>query len=229
MSLLLHQQLETDKTVVTPITTEIAQGMIARDQMALETESRLRFPNPFQIPPMMDDFLPAAVQRLQYNPGEVGWWGWLFFEKESRKVLGSVGVSGPPDVTGGVGIAFSIYESFENQGYTKQATKAVVDWILAQKGVTGDENAVYRCSLKNLPDEPAYLACLGPAPVFLPTALVRRIIGPRIGGSARILAPFVVLDKNVVTWTSFATTVVVHEDRVLAANNLAAGHGQVMT
>ena len=135
MSLLLHQQLETDKTIATPITSEIAQGMIARDQMALETESRLRFPNPFQIPPMMDDFLPAVVQRLQYNPGEVGWWGWLFFEKESRKVLGSVGVSGPPDVTGGVGIAFSIYESFENQGYTKQATKAVVDWILAQKGV----------------------------------------------------------------------------------------------
>jgi RimJ/RimL family protein N-acetyltransferase len=135
MGLLLHQQLETDQTIVTPLTIEIVEGMIARDQTALEAETRLRFPRPFQVPPMMDDFLPAVVQRLQYNPGEVGWWGWLFFEKESRKVLGSVGVSGPPDVTGGVGIAFSIYESFENQGYTKQAVKAVADWILAQKGV----------------------------------------------------------------------------------------------
>ncbi len=29
-------------------------------------------------------------------------------------------------------LAFSIYSMFENQGYTKEATKAVVDWILAQ-------------------------------------------------------------------------------------------------
>jgi RimJ/RimL family protein N-acetyltransferase len=50
-------------------------------------------------------------------------------------VLGSVGVSGPPDDTGSVGIAYSIYETHENQGYRKEATKAVVDWILAQQGV----------------------------------------------------------------------------------------------
>ena len=50
-------------------------------------------------------------------------------------MLGSVGVSGPPDAAGGVGIAFSIYEAFENQGYTKEAVKAVMDWILAQKRV----------------------------------------------------------------------------------------------
>jgi hypothetical protein len=31
MGLLLHQQLETDKTIVTPLTSEIAEGMIARD------------------------------------------------------------------------------------------------------------------------------------------------------------------------------------------------------
>ena len=135
MFLLLHQQLVTDRTIVTPITTETAQGMIDRDPQALQMESRLRFPNPFQVPPMMDDFLPAVVQRLRYQPGDVGWWGWLFFDKKTREVLGSVGVSGPPDEAGGVGIAFSIYPSFENQGYTKEATKAVVDWILSQKGV----------------------------------------------------------------------------------------------
>gem|GEM_PF-2321287 len=86
MGLLLHQQLVTDRTIVTPITTEIAQGMIDRDPQALQMESRLRFPNPFQVPPMMDDFLPAVVQRLRYQPGDVGWWGWLFFDKKTREV-----------------------------------------------------------------------------------------------------------------------------------------------
>jgi RimJ/RimL family protein N-acetyltransferase len=31
-----------------------------------------------------------------------------------------------------MGLVFSIYFMFENQGYTKEATKAVVDWILEQ-------------------------------------------------------------------------------------------------
>jgi RimJ/RimL family protein N-acetyltransferase len=136
MGLLLHQQLETDLTVVTPLTGEIADAMLARDGESLLSESRLRFPQPFQVPPMMhDDYLQAVSQRLQYEPGQVGWWGWLFFEKESRKVLGTVGVSGPPDDTGAVGLAFSIYSDQENKGYTKEATKAVTDWILAQPDV----------------------------------------------------------------------------------------------
>lgn len=84
---------------------------------------------------MMDDFLPAAVQRLQYEPQQVGWWGWLFAEKNTLELLGAVGVSGPPDDTGAVGIAFSIYPSAENQGYTKEAVKAVADWLTARDGV----------------------------------------------------------------------------------------------
>jgi RimJ/RimL family protein N-acetyltransferase len=135
MGLLLHQQLETDRTLVTPLTSEIAQGMIDRDGTLLEKESRLRFPQPFQVPPMMDDFLPAVIQRLQYQPEQVGWWGWLFFDKGTRNVLGSVGVSGPPEETGAVGMAYSIYSNYENQGYTKEAVLAVTDWILAQTGV----------------------------------------------------------------------------------------------
>jgi len=136
MGLLLHEQIETDRTQLTPITLEIAEAMIAGDSESLRSESRLNFPHPFQLPPMlMDDYLTAVSQRLRYEPAQVGWWGWLFFDKETRDVLGTVGVSGPPDDTGSVGIAFSIYENQENNGYTKEATKAVTDWILAQKGV----------------------------------------------------------------------------------------------
>ncbi len=134
MGLLLHQQLETDRTLVTPLASEIAQGMIDRDGTLLEKESRLRFPQPFQVPPMMDDFLPAVIQRLQYQPEQVGWWDWLFFDKATRNVLGSIGVGGPPDEAGGVGMAYSVYSHYENQRYTKEAALAVTDWILAQPG-----------------------------------------------------------------------------------------------
>ena len=135
MSLLLHQQLETELTRIIPTTAEIAEGMLARSPAALETTSGFRFPHPFRLPPMMDDFIRAAAQRLRYEPQQAGWWGWLFAEKETREVLGSVGVSGPPDETGAAGIAFSIYPSSEKKGYTKEAVKAVTEWVTAQAGV----------------------------------------------------------------------------------------------
>lgn len=135
MSMILHTQLETDRIRVTPITVEIAGGMLASESTLLETGDGIKFPFPFRLPPMMADFLPAATQRLRYEPGQVGWWGWLFADKDTRVVMGSVGVSGPPDATGAVGLAFSIYPENENQGYTKEAVKSVVDWILSQRGV----------------------------------------------------------------------------------------------
>jgi hypothetical protein len=42
--MLLHQQLETDRTLVTPLTSEIAEGVMARDHEMLNTEFRLKFP-----------------------------------------------------------------------------------------------------------------------------------------------------------------------------------------
>ncbi len=135
MSLLLHQQLETELTRLTPITAEIAEGMLARSVAALEQSCRFRFPNPFRLPPMMNDLLPAAAQRLRYEPQQAGWWGWLFAEKDTQELLGAVGVSGPPDATGAVGIAFSIYPSAENRGYTEEAVKAVADWVIVRAGV----------------------------------------------------------------------------------------------
>ena len=131
----MHPQLETELTRLTPITAEIADAMLARLPAALESSFRLRFPRPFRLPPMMADFLPAAAERLRYEPQQAGWWGWLFAEKDTQEVLGSVGVSGPPDATGAVGIAFSIYPGAEGHGYTKQAVKAVSDWVIARPDV----------------------------------------------------------------------------------------------
>lgn len=135
MSLLLHQQLESELTRIVPITAEIAEAMIASEVAVLETEHRLRFPRPYEFPPMMEDFLPAVAQRLRYEPQQVGLWGWLVTEKISREVVGSVGVSGPPDETGGVGMAFSTYPVSENKGYAKEAVKAVSEWVFARPGV----------------------------------------------------------------------------------------------
>ena len=75
MSLLLHPQLETELSRIIPITAEIAEEMLARSPAAFESTSGFRFPQPFRLPPIMDDFIPAAVQRLRYEQHQVGWWG----------------------------------------------------------------------------------------------------------------------------------------------------------
>ena len=106
--MILHTKLDTDRTRITPISAEIAEAVVSSENAVLETGYGLRFPPPFRLPPMMDDFMPAVVQKLKYEPEQVGWWGWLFADKDTRVVLGSVGVSGPPDDLGAVGIAFSV-------------------------------------------------------------------------------------------------------------------------
>ena len=145
MGLILHEQLETDKTRLTPLAGEISDAMMAIEGDSLLSESRLKFPRLFQAPPVRhDDYLQAVSQRLQYEPGQVAWWGWLFLEKESRNVLGTLGVSGLPSDTGAVGIAFSIYSDKENLGCYKSRSRLDSGAIMREVA-QGDDSSEEFC------------------------------------------------------------------------------------
>tara|TARA_B110000116_G_C16466232_1_gene416067 strand:- start:320 stop:484 length:165 start_codon:yes stop_codon:yes gene_type:complete len=50
MSLILHEQLETDLLGIFPLTMEMAEGMIVGNTALLRTESGLIFPDQFPLP-----------------------------------------------------------------------------------------------------------------------------------------------------------------------------------
>jgi hypothetical protein len=72
MSLILHEQLETDLLGIFPLTMEMAEGMIVGNTALLRTESGLIFPDQFPLPMMMDDYLTVFSQRLRYETSQFG-------------------------------------------------------------------------------------------------------------------------------------------------------------
>jgi len=126
----------TDRLELIPFTADAIDLLLARNQMRLRETTGLVFPEPLRPPPLMEDLLPHVRDRLRDEPETLGWWTWLAVERDSRRVTGALGFGGPPDPEGAVMIGYSTYPGADRKGYASEATRALVDWALAQPGVT---------------------------------------------------------------------------------------------
>jgi RimJ/RimL family protein N-acetyltransferase len=61
---------------------------------------------------------------------------WLMVETASGTVVGSAGFFGAPDADGEVELGFGVIPDRRGRGYARQAATALVDWALAQPGVS---------------------------------------------------------------------------------------------
>ncbi|HEY7026544.1 MAG TPA: GNAT family N-acetyltransferase [Gemmatimonadales bacterium] len=126
----------TDRLELIPFTADAIDLLLAGKQTRLRETTGLEFPEPLRAPPLMDDLLPQVRDRLRAEPASLGWWTWLAVERDSRRVTGALGFGGPPDPEGAVMIGYSTYPGADRKGYASEATRALVDWALAQPGVT---------------------------------------------------------------------------------------------
>jgi ribosomal-protein-alanine N-acetyltransferase len=126
----------TDRLELIPFTADAIDLLLARDERQLRETTGLEFPQPLRPPPLMEELLPQVRDRLRAEPVTLGWWTWLAVERDSRRVTGALGFGGPPDPEGAVMIGYSTYPGADRKGYASEATRALVDWALAQPGVT---------------------------------------------------------------------------------------------
>jgi len=81
---------------------------------------------------LSDEVSPDWVAALRSSHGPDPWrHGFFVVHRESRSVIGTAGVKGPPDRTGVVEIAYGIVPSFEGQGYATEAAAALVGFAFA--------------------------------------------------------------------------------------------------
>lgn len=85
------------------------------------------------------------LERLEREPGSLGWWGWYVVRAETRPTLtGAAGFLGPPDADGVVEIGFSTCPEFRRCGYTREAVSALVGFAAKEARLviahTGTEN-----------------------------------------------------------------------------------------
>jgi RimJ/RimL family protein N-acetyltransferase len=129
-------RLTTERLELLPLTADALDALIRRDRGRLEAMTGARFPDPLLPPPLMDDALPFMRDRLQADPGELGWWAWLIIARATREAVGSLGLGGRPDGEGTVVLGYAIYPAFEGRGYATEAAQALITWALGQSGVT---------------------------------------------------------------------------------------------
>jgi RimJ/RimL family protein N-acetyltransferase len=68
--------------------------------------------------------------------------------RDERLVIGSVNMKGPPGAAGTVDMGWGVDATYRGRGYTTEAARAVLAWLLAQPGV---RRVTARIQPENLP------------------------------------------------------------------------------
>jgi ribosomal-protein-alanine N-acetyltransferase len=66
--------------------------------------------------------------QIRSDPDLIGWGLWLIKHNADRVVFGSAGFKGKPDANGMIEIGYGISPQYRRQGYTFEATRALIDW-----------------------------------------------------------------------------------------------------
>ena len=87
-----------------------------------------------------DDELAELIELyeswLRSDPAVLGYGPWVVVEREKQAVVGSVGFVGRANEDGEIELGYGIVEEHRNRGYATEAAAALVEWALAQPGVT---------------------------------------------------------------------------------------------
>jgi [ribosomal protein S5]-alanine N-acetyltransferase len=78
----------------------------------------------------------ASLERIRSNPEERLWGDRLIITREGeRRLVGSVIFHGRPDSDGVVEMAYGVEQESQGCGYATEATRAALEWALAQECV----------------------------------------------------------------------------------------------
>jgi ribosomal-protein-alanine N-acetyltransferase len=126
--------LVTQRLRLVPITLEAIEAVLDGDKPRAEAIIGARFPPAWPNDVLLDVGFPYARDAIRAEP-EVRLWGdSLVLLRDEPRVVGSVVFHGRPG--GGVAeIGYSIEHSSRGYGLATEATRACLEWALAQAGV----------------------------------------------------------------------------------------------
>lgn len=137
----INQQLkiETERLVITPITTNFASKILNDDITAydeLGINQIDEWPNQ-----EIREILPIIRNKLSLQPNPDGFEAWLFIDKSENIIIGDGGFKGAPDKNCKIDIGYGVISSKRRQGYAFEAVTALLKWGFSQdnvKAITAD-------------------------------------------------------------------------------------------
>ena len=126
--------LITDRLRLIPITLEAIEAVLDHDRARAEAVVGARFPDQWPNDDLVALGFPYARAALRADPETRLWGDSLVLLRDEPRIVGSVVFHGQP--TDGVAeVAYSIEDTSRRQGYAIEATRACVEWALAQPGI----------------------------------------------------------------------------------------------
>jgi RimJ/RimL family protein N-acetyltransferase len=127
--------LVTPRLRLVPISLAAIEAVLDHDKPRAEHLVGARFPDGWPNDPLLDVGFPYSRQAIRAAP-EIRLWGdSLIILRDAPRVVGSVVFHGHPQ-DGVAEIGYSIEDQSRGNGLASEATRACVDWALAQPGIT---------------------------------------------------------------------------------------------
>jgi RimJ/RimL family protein N-acetyltransferase len=126
--------LLTERLRLIPITLETMEAVLDRDKQRAEHLVGARFPPGWPDDPLLDVGFPYSRAAIRAAP-EIRLWGdSLVILRYEPRVVGSVVFHGRPS-DGVAEVGYSIEDGSRGNGLANEATRACVEWALAEAGI----------------------------------------------------------------------------------------------
>jgi ribosomal-protein-alanine N-acetyltransferase len=126
--------LVTERLRLIPITLEAMEAVLDHDKPRAEQLVGARFPPGWPDDPLLDVGFPYSRDAIRAAPETRLWGDSLVILRDEPRVVGSVVFHGRPS-DGIAEIGYSIEDRSRGNGMAKEATRACVEWALAEPGI----------------------------------------------------------------------------------------------
>jgi RimJ/RimL family protein N-acetyltransferase len=120
-------------------TSRLRLRLLSLDETRALLDGRTDPARPFAPGYPLDGTLVAAAMAVQHEEGgtHIGRFGqYQVIRERDGLVIGDIGFHAPPDENGDVSVGFGIVPGARGEGFATEALRAMLDWALAQPGVT---------------------------------------------------------------------------------------------
>lgn len=127
--------LVTERLRLVPITLEALEAVLDRDKPRAEALVGARFPPAWPDAQLLDVGFPYSRDAIRAAPDVRLWGDSLVLLRSEPRVVGSVVFHGRP-ADGIAEVGYGVEQGSRGVGLATEATRACVEWALAQAGVT---------------------------------------------------------------------------------------------
>ena len=126
--------LLTERLRLIPITLEAMEAVLDHDKPRAEQLVGARFPPGWPDDPLLDVGFPYSRAAIRAAPDTRLWGDSLVILRDEPRVVGSVVFHGRPS-DGVAEVGYSIEDRARGNGLATEATRACVEWALAEPGI----------------------------------------------------------------------------------------------